>query len=209
VKIPLLLSSVLLVSLNVQAGMVKWVDDKGQVHYGDRIPTKYLKKEHEVLNDQGVVVKKFEKKKSAEQLAAEKAAQEKQAVINKERMIEQRKKALRDRVLLETFTTVKDIELARDDRVSAVDTQIQLSETLIKDNEAKLDKVKKRIKAIESSGREVPENLHKEVHSVTRQLETDHQYVEDKNAEKQQIIKKFDEDIVRFRELMAEKKRKQ
>lgn len=208
-RVTIFFSAILLVSLNVQAGMVKWVDDKGQVHYGDRIPTKYLKSQHEELNDQGVVIKKFEKKKSDEELAKEKAAKEKQAAVNREKMIEQRKKALRDRVLTQTFTTVKDIEIARDDRVNAVDTQIQLSQTLIKQNEAKLKKVKQRIKNIEASGRKVPENLHKEVNSVSRQIQTDYQYVEDKNQEKQEIIRKFDGDIQRFRELMAEKKQKE
>ena len=192
----------------VHAGLNKWVDENGQVHYGDRVPAKYLKQERDVLNEQGVVVRKHEAMKTDEELAREKALKEKQAAETRVRMIEAKKAALRDRVLLETFTTEDDLIHSRDDRIEAVDTQILLTETIIKDNEKKLEALKKRITGIEKSGRKVPENLHKEQDAVSRQLETHYQYVETKSQEKQNIIDKFDEDIKRFRELMEEKKRR-
>ena len=204
----LLIGTVTVLALPVQAGLNKWVDEHGQVHYGDRVPAKYLKQERETLNEQGVVVKQIQAAKTDEEIAREKALKEERAVIEKEKMIAAKKAALRDRVLLETFTTEADLVHARDARIEAVDTQILLTETIIKDQEKKLEALKTRIASIEKSGRVVPENLHKEQVSVSRQLETHYKYVESKNEEKQSIISKFDGDIKRFNELMVLKKKR-
>lgn len=47
-------------SLSVQAKMYKWEDEDGNVHFGDKIPNKYLNKGHKELNEQGAVVKSHE-----------------------------------------------------------------------------------------------------------------------------------------------------
>lgn len=190
------------------AALHKWVDEKGQVHYGDQIPPQYIDQKRSVLNEQGVVVERVEKAKTSEQY--EKEAEEKRIKAEQERarMIELKKSALRDRVLMDTFTTERDLILARDARVEAVDSQIQLTEAFIKENSRKQEELKKRIEGLEKSGRVVPENLHKEMESVSRQMQTNTKYIEDKKIEREQIIVKFDDDIKRFRELMEEKSKR-
>lgn len=200
-----LTAALILASMSSYAALNKWVDEHGKVHYGDRVPSQYLKKDRQILSEQGVVVRRIEAKKTEEQLQEEQKSKSKESEAARKKMIEDRKKALRDRVLLETFTTERDLVIARDDRIGAVDSQIQLTESNIKDQEKKLEAVRKQITDIEKSGREVPENTRKEVVSVSRQLETYYQYVENKNIERNEIMKKFDEDIKRFRELKSGK----
>ena len=199
----------LLVNGVALAGLNKWVDENGQVHYGDRVPAKYLNQQREQLNEQGIVVERHKAAKSQDELDKEKAEQARKAEEEKQRLIAKRKADLRDRVLLDTFTTEADLVHAREARVEAVDTQILLTETIIKDQEKKLENLKQRIANIEKSGRIVPENLPKELDSVSRQLETHYQFVEAKNEEKQKIIEKFDGDIKRFRELMDMRKKRE
>ena len=199
----------LLVNGAALAGLNKWVDENGQVHYGDRVPAKYLNQQREQLNEQGIVVERHKAAKSQDELDQEKAEQARKAEEEKQRLIAKRKADLRDRVLLDTFTTEADLVHAREARVEAVDTQILLTETIIKDQEKKLENLKQRITNIEKSGRIVPENLPKELDSVSRQLETHYQFVEAKNDEKQKIIEKFDGDIKRFRELMDMRKKRE
>ena len=186
-------------SQTLQAGLNKWVDENGQVHYGDRVPSKYLKKQREVLNEQGVVVKKYPAYPSREDILNQRKKQREQAEIDKKQKAIEEQQALRDRVLLETFTTERDILMSRDARVDAVQSQITLTEANIKNYEEKLQKLKKRIAAIEASKRKVPENMRKDVVAVSRQLETYYQFVETKEIEKQKIIDDFDKDIKRFR----------
>ncbi|MDQ1363187.1 MAG: hypothetical protein QG652_1048 [Pseudomonadota bacterium] len=181
-----------------QAALNKWTDEKGQVHYGDEVPDEYRNQKRAVLNEQGVVVKDV---KSQEQIEREK--QEKAAIdsARNAKLIESKKQELRDRVLLDTFTTERDIEIARNDRVSAVDSQIQLAESNIKDGERKMKELNERISLLEKSGREVPENLYKEKNSISHQLENNFKYVESKQEERKEINRKFEEDLKRFREL--------
>lgn len=181
-----------------QAALNKWTDEKGQVHYGDEVPAEYLHQKRAVLNEQGVVVKDLKSQGQLEKEKQEKAATEsaKNAVL-----IESRKQELRDRVLLDTFTTERDIQIARNDRVSAVDSQIQLAESNIKDGDRKMKELNERISSIEKSGRQVPDNVYKEKDSVSRQLENNYKYVESKQEERKEIERKFNEDLKRFRDL--------
>jgi len=199
---------ILLSMLPAHAARNKWVDEKGQVHYGDRVPAQYLSKDRQVLNDQGVVIRKHEKLKTEEELTEEQERQAIQLEKDKRDLIAARKKALRDRVLTDTFTTERDILMARDRRIDAITSQINLTETIIKDDEKKLAAIKNRIENIEKSGREVPENTKKSLVVVSRQLETHYQFVESKNQERESILQDFDRDIKRFRELKAARQKK-
>lgn len=191
------------------AGLNKWVDEKGQIHYGDRVPPKYLSKEHSQLNEQGITLRTSEALKSDKEITAEENARKLKAVEDKKRLIKARKQALRDRVLLDTFTTESDLSLARDARIDAIDSQIYLAETLIKNDEKKLSTVKSRIDKIEKSGRKAPENLHKEVVSVGRQIQNNYAFIEDKTNERDEILKTFKLDVNRFRELKKAKHERQ
>jgi len=204
----LLLSSMvanLLVLPCAYAGLNKWVDEKGQIHYGDRVPSKYLSKEHSQLNEQGVTLRTSKALKTDKELSAEENARRLKAAEDKKRLIIARKQALRDRVLLDTFTTENDLSLARDARIDAIDSQISLAETLIKNDEKKLSNVKIRIETIEKSGRTAPENLHKQIISVGRHIQNNYAFIEDKTNERDEIIKTFKQDVNRFRQLKKEK----
>ncbi|VAW60408.1 hypothetical protein MNBD_GAMMA08-606 [hydrothermal vent metagenome] len=195
----------LLLMPNAFAGLHKWTDENGQVHYGDRVPSKYLRKEHYQLNEQGVTINTSEKLKTEKEESAAQLKNKIKAAEDRKRLIAARKKALRDRVLLDTFTTEKDLSLARDARIEAIDSQLSLAETLIKNDEERLGSLKKRIESIEKASRKAPENLHKEVASISRQIESNYAYVEDKTNERDEIIKTFKQDVIRFRALKKAK----
>ena len=56
-------------SMSVQAKLYKWVDENGQVHYGDKVPPKYLKGERQELNEQGALVKQYDRAMTPEEKA--------------------------------------------------------------------------------------------------------------------------------------------
>jgi len=191
----------LLVPSSVSADLNKWKDEKGQVHYGDRVPSEYLRKEHSMLNEQGVVVHKSEAMKTDQELLDEEERLRIEKAVNMDKLIIARKQALRDRVLLDTFTTESDLTIARVARIEAIDSQISLAETLIKNDKKKLSMVKERIKSITKSGRAIPENVLKKELLVGRQIENNINYVNDKKIERAEILITFEHDLKRFREL--------
>jgi len=196
-------ASCLLITAGAQAALHKWVDEKGQVHYGDEIPPQYLNQKRDELNSQGMVVKSHNAAKTQEQLDKEQQEKNSADQAKRDQAMEDRKKALRDRVLLETYTTEHDITLLRDDRIMAIDSQIQIAQSNLKEADKKQTDVNARIGSIEKSGRPVPENLRKEADTVAKQRQTYQEFINAQNADRAATLKKFDEDLQRFRELKA------
>ena len=116
-------------SLSAQAKIYKWMDEEGQVHFGDEIPAKYIIREHDELNESGTVARHREAAKTAEQKAEERRIEYER---KKAALIEKKKKQ-RDRVLLDTYTTRRDLIVARDSRLEAAGTQIQMADSFIYD----------------------------------------------------------------------------
>lgn len=190
-------------SLPAHAKLYKWVDENGQTHFGDKIPARYLAKEHKELNAQGATVKTHDAAKTEEELVE----QRRQERIKREEEKKATEQAKRDRVLLDTYTTERDLIAARDARLDAVASQMQLSESIIEDAERKLELTEKQITNIKASGREVPKNISDKMLREERQLATQKEIAQGHLDRQQKITVQFDEYISRFRELKEQKQR--
>jgi hypothetical protein len=198
-----LITAALLVG-NAQAGLYRWVDENGNVHYGDKVPAKYLKKEHDELNEHGTTIKKHDRAMTAEE-RAEKMRQD----AERERLEnEKRAQALRDRVLTDTYTTERDLVAARDARLDAIDSQLQLSRDIIASSKEKVAKTEKVIEQLKASGRMVPEATYAKLEREKLQLATQQGVQQGHQIKREEVIVQFDGYIERFRELMEEKRKK-
>ena len=195
--------SVLLVG-SVQAGLYRWFYEPGNVHYGDKVPARYLKKEHEELNEQGTMVKKHDRAMTAE----ERAQKQREEAERKRLENERRAQALRDRVLTDTYTTERDLVAARDARLDAIDSQLQLSKDIIESSAEKVKKTEQLIDNLKASGKMVPEATYAKLEREKLQLATQKGVQEGHRIKREEVIEQFDGYIERFRELMAEKQKK-
>jgi hypothetical protein len=191
-------------SFSALAKMYKWVDEDGQMHFGDRIPEKYLVREHQELNDRGVVVKHNEAAKTAEQKAEDKRLEKER---KKAALIEKKKKQ-RDRVLLDTFTTVRDLIAARDSRIDAVEAQIQLADAIIANSVNKIESMEQRVVKIQTSNREVPLDLYQRIDNAKKQVAIQSEVRKNHEKRRDKIATQFDGYIKRFKVLKAEQKAK-
>jgi hypothetical protein len=199
----LLLCPMLWLSIpTVQAGkLYKWVDENGQVRYGDSIPPQYAKKRTETLNQQGVVVKTKSAAKTPEQLAAER----RQAELKAEEEVKRREQAHKDRILLDTFTNEDEMIMTRDGKIEAIEAIIRVTGGRIEKIKQRLSVLSLRAANLERSGKPVPEYLTKEISETRSQIQHNMGYIENRKIEQQAIREKFELDIKRFRELkMAE-----
>jgi hypothetical protein len=125
-KMPLLRSVLPVVLLALASGpaaaqkLYKWVDENGQVHYGDKIPPEYANQDREVLNKQGLSVGREEGAETPEEARA-REEREKQAKAAADQ-------AQRDRMLLATYQNVDEIELLRARRLDQIDAQMIIQE---------------------------------------------------------------------------------
>jgi hypothetical protein len=189
---------------STHAGMYRWVDEYGDVHYGDKVPAKYLKKEHEELNEQGTLIKKHDRTMSAEEKAEKKRLEAERERLENEK----RAQALRDRVLTDTYTTERDLIAARDARLEAIDSQLRLSKDIIESSKVKVEKTKQLIENLKSANRVVPEATYAKLEREKLQLATQQGVQKGHQIKREEVIEQFDGYIERFRELMAEKQKR-
>ena len=172
-------------------GLIKcWVNKEGIRECGQVVPPEYAQQRIEIINDRGIVVDVIEAAKSRAQLAREAAERRRRA--------EQKR---RDAILLNTFTTERDIELARKSRIQAIESIIAITNSNTRSLKANLAKVQKRAADFERAGEKPPKALFEEMENLKRQIKDNEDFVAKKQRDIIALEKRFDADLKRFREL--------
>jgi hypothetical protein len=175
----------------------KWVDEEGNIHFGDRVPPRYANREREEINQQGRTVKVYEAPKTAE----EKAEIRRQAELEAAEKERAKKRAIHDRSLLATYSSEEDMLMARDGKIASVDALIQLTNSRIESSRKRLLTLETEAAEFERSGKPVPKILQSQITTARSQLIDNEAFVIAKEKEKQVITEKFSADISRYREL--------
>jgi hypothetical protein len=175
----------------------KWVDEEGNIHFGDRVPPRYANREREEINQQGRTVKVYEAPKTAE----EKAEIRRQAELEAAEKEGAKKRAIHDRSLLATYSSEEDMLMARDGKIASVDALIQLTNSRIDSSRKRLLTLETEAAEFERSGKPVPKILQSQITTARSQLIDNEAFVIAKEKEKQVITEKFSADISRYREL--------
>jgi hypothetical protein len=182
---------------SARATTYKWIDEKGVVHYTDKIPPEALNKGNVELDRQGVPVKKTDPAMTPEQRKVRAAEEARQQQIAKDRELVER----RDRALLATYTTEGEIDLARNRAVSTIDAQVQsstaYSATLTK-RKIELDKKKAELGATAA-----PPVLDRELANITSELAKQVELIATKQKEIIVVTARYDADKKRWKELRA------
>jgi hypothetical protein len=195
----------LLLSPAAAGKLYKWVDEDGNVRYSDQIPPSQAKREHSQLNSQGVVVTTQEAAKTEAQLAAEAKARREQEAREAEEARLKKIQQQKDQVLLMTFSSEEELELARQDRVEVLESVIKLITNSIESYQEKLAALQDNAdKNFLSQGKEVPGGLAQKIEHAQRKIETRNQQLEQKLAEKAKINEKYELDLARYRQLTVE-----
>jgi hypothetical protein len=204
-----ILSSLIILPLLVSASTVfaertfRWVDEDGQVHYSDRVPPQYSKRERKEINEQGRTLKVYEAPKTPEQ----KAEEQRLAIIEAARKKIAEKRLRHDRTLLATYSSEEDMMQARDGKIESVETLIQLTHRRIKSMQKHLLKLTDEAAEYERSGKKLPVGLQNQIANIRQQITQNENFVKDKEREMEEISLKFDMDIKRFNELTSDKPR--
>jgi len=111
----------------------RWVDEQGVVHYGDHIPPEYATQDRAILNNEGVEVGHLDAQRTPEQQAAE--VRERAAAM---------KQKQHDAFLINTYTSVKDIETLRDARLDQLKGQRTAAEQYVESLRVRLASLQSR-----------------------------------------------------------------
>ena len=177
--------------------LYKWVDKNGVTHYGSSVPPEYANQQLDVLNSEGLTVKTIQAPKTQEQLAKQKADQATAAAEAKQQQAQKET----DQMLLDTYTSVGDIEQDRSNRLAAMDAQMNVTNAAISGLQASLAADQKREQELTRLHRPVPADVKKNIANSQQQLAADQQLLTQQQQQKQTLQEKFDAYVKRFQQL--------
>lgn len=198
------LAALALYSIEPLATIKCWTNKEGVRECGDIVPPEYAQGAHEEKSASGVLVRKHAPSKTPEQIAAERERREAEARAQSIAQEAARKQAAADRVLLQTFSSEDDLELARDGQLTNLESVIKVTESHVKKLDKSLDQMIGQAADIEKRGRKVPGKLTANIADVRGQIVEQNRFIAEKRAEQDAIRAKFAADIARFRELRAQ-----
>lgn len=189
------------VGLPAQATTIKcWTNKDGIRECGQTVPPEYSQESHVELNDQGMVIKKEARAKTEKELEEEDRLKK----AKKEARLKKEEKARQDKILLDTFSTVDDIKMVRNEQLSALKSNIKVTQSR---NEKIQKDLNSRIKAaaiVERGGRKPSKTMLKEIDSLKSQIKRNNTFIEQKRKQIEQTKQNYSKKIERFKELKGE-----
>jgi hypothetical protein len=182
--------------------LYKWTDKNGVVHYGDSIPPEYANLDRNLLNERGVHVG-FEE---GEITPEEQAEIDRRNAAEEAERLAKAEIARRDRMLLETYITVSDIEDLRDRRLELLESQIKVTELYLTNLRKKLVGLQQEASLFKPyttkpDAPQIPENLALDISRTTASINVFEQTLARTRTDQQALRISFDNDIARFKEL--------
>ena len=189
-------AGLLLVPLAAGAQAYRCVGKDGKKYYGQTLPLACVGQPVEQLNAQGMVVKRFDAAASA----AERAQKEADEEERKKREIVSKEEGRRNRALLATYTSEKDIDSARaralqDNQIAVKDIERRIA--LIKTSQAEYNKELDFYKGKNKP----PAQLEQKIRNAEIDLKAQEGLLAAKKKEVDSINARFDDDKRRYIEL--------
>lgn len=174
---------------SADARWYKWVDENGNVSYQDRPPPTNHDNATQVLNTQGLTVKRIPSRAEQREMESAKRLREEQI--------------RRDSMLLKSFPTEADLTHTRDQRIGHIDgTVTRMYDQLVILN-SRLELVENKISARASRGLEPSDALESDKLAVIRSIDSTNILIKSKLKERRQVAMMFEDDLIRYRQLVG------
>jgi len=184
------------ISLPVTAKLYKWVDNDGVTHYGETIPPEFADKNRSELNKAGRVVNQKNVLSPEEQLAKKEAEAKKRedekAAIEKKR---------HDQTLISTYSSGKEIDLARNRSVQQIDLHINNINSQLKLNNDTLLGLQKESDGYTKAKKPIPASLQEDLKETQARRNKLQESLKKIEADKASTEARFNADKERYQEL--------
>jgi hypothetical protein len=182
-----------------QTGKIyRWVDGDGQVHIGDRIPPEYADQEKARVDEYGVAREIIAGKKTAEEIEAERRAEQERLAA------EARRRA--DQALLVTYSSVEEIEMHRNRRVELFRAQARVTELFLSNQRQQLEIMGREASRYKPYSPDpdapaIPSRLADEIEETEALITRHEENLREYRNKERSIHERFERDIERFRTL--------
>ena len=198
----LVLVGVALLAGNVCAQeIICYTDLNGSRRCGDRVPPEDSRQDRTILNNQGIVIRQ----EQGEITDDEREAMEKESRSQAALQLEADERARYGQVLLESYSSVENIEALRDRMLEQIDGQISIMELYLTNLHRTLnDLTQKTHRYAPLSDREnappVPKNLALDIEATKSSIEMFKRRLDESRVEKENTKENFERDIAYFKQ---------
>jgi chromosome segregation ATPase len=179
------------ISFNSEAKLYKWVDADGVTQYGETIPPEYANRDTKIL-DKGRVTDRSETFDDKKKSTTKKETAEDRAALEAKR---------KDEALLNSFTTEKEIDLARDRALLQIEARINSFTTLIKSAQSNLDDLHKESEKRTDKGLKIPQSLTDDIADAEARVAKLQKDLDTNQKEFDAVTARYASEKKRFREL--------
>lgn len=180
-----------------QSTVYKWVDENGELHYGQSLPPEYKDLAHERLNKTGTVVDKTDRTLTPE----ERKALRDQEAITRRLQAEQDAREKKDRLLLAAYRSEDDILQVMNGELEVLEEQKEVITASVNDQRKSLRELVAQAADFERIGQPVPNDVTAPITSIqgviVRQRTQLNRLTEQLNFSREN----YEEDLARYREL--------
>lgn len=177
----------------------KWRDEAGNLHFADNMPPEAARLGYELVNQQGLVVRRVERAKTTEELA--------QAKADAEKLAEERRKADEtsrlDAQMLAAYPTEEDLRKSIQAQIDLITQNIQATEVGIASQEKSLAERLVHAAEQERNGKQVPVTVQNQINTLRKGLNDQKAFLERRTADRAAMEKQLVTDVEHYRVLKA------
>lgn len=172
--------------------LYRWVDEDGGVHYSDAPPAEATRGRHARMRKDG-----------SEREEVDPSAPEADAGAQEEGAGDDSESARRDRVLLQTYTSVEEIEHTRERHLENIEGEIGLAERRLRRARSRVERYDDLLEELPQDSEHRPEMKRQRKQAIGK-LERRREALEALRDRRERVEQRFSEDIARFRELQSD-----
>ena len=179
--------------------LYRYTNNEGNMVVDDRVPTEYAGRGYEVINEDGILLKVVPRELTSEEL--EKLSLEQQ--IEQVELAEQERLQKWDETLLLRYSTVEDIEAARDRALSDLRIRVSILKSNTRFLKQQVESYQASAADIERNGGTVDVSRLAVIEDLQSEISATERSIVDREAEVVRAKDKFQMDIDRFQMLLG------
>jgi len=180
-----------------QGTRYKWRDAEGNLHYSDSVPPEATRLGYEVVNQQGVVIRRVERAKTEAELAAAKATADKLA--DEKRKADDA--ARNDAQMLAAYPSEEDLRKSLQAQIDLITQNIQATEVGIASQEKSLAERLVHAAEQERNGKPVPAVVQNQINTLRSGLADQKAFLDRRIADRATMERQLTADIEKYRAL--------
>lgn len=187
----------------------RWVDEDGEVHYGDSLSPEQAKKKHEVIDDSGIVRDERNAEDNADEedeggagASSEEAAQAQESEAAEDGA-DDGPEPRDDEMLLQAFPTEQMLIETRDRRLESLQSRIDLTRQNIERLASSYANRQERLSSLPEENDQRAE-VKKQISELEQRMGEQRAHLSKLEAQKAELEAQFKADIERYRELKSD-----